>query len=355
VARGIVDTLVRAAPGIHADSTQYPPSFEKQLRAAEEQLKKLPLRKLTVLASAPGARVFVDGREVGTAPVTLALPAGRYRVSGRLGESAVPRVPVDLTKEDGQTVTLNFAVAEALRPSWGPGLALAEGNRQGPLITAGAFLGLDKLLSASITSQDEVSYLVGAFYDVRRGMLLRQGLVRLNKGSAAPGSIAALASFLITGQTTELVAAGGAVGGQPPQPAPPPKIAAASPAGRAAAAPPRAPSAAVPRAGAAPAAQAKPAAAKPSKALGWAAVGAGVVALGLGGVAVYEGVSANGSYNNARGLLEPNSSTLQSSADPGRFKSYVSDGDSAKTMAYVFAGAAVATAVVAGVLFVLAQ
>lgn len=397
VARGVLEELVRAAPGIHADPMQYPPAFEKQLRAAEAQLKKLPLRKLTVAASSPGAKVFVEGREAGTAPVTLQLPAGKYRISGRLGEIAVPRATVDLTRDDGQVLTLDFAVAEALRPSWGPGLALPEGDRQGSLVIAGAFLGLDKLLASSFSAHGDVTYLVGAYYDVRRGMLLREGSVRLTKGVAAPGSVSALASFLATGQTSELVAAGvppatpgeashagvGALGagsagaasaGAPGAPsagaaAGATSAGAAPDASVASAAPPPAltrppaakvPGSALPRASAnakpkAPAAPAKPPPPQPSKALGWAAVGASVIALGAGGFAVYEGVSANNDYSQAKGMLEPNSKTLQAAADPGRFKDYVSSGDSAKSKAYLATGVAAGAAVVAGILFLLAQ
>src|SRR5207248_4496215 len=37
-AKAVIDNLVRAAPGVKVDLTQYPPSFEKQIRTAEREL-----------------------------------------------------------------------------------------------------------------------------------------------------------------------------------------------------------------------------------------------------------------------------------------------------------------------------
>jgi len=314
--RAALQRLVRADPAARADPTQYPPSFQRQIDEVRAEIRALPTRKLTVQASSRGAKVYVEGREVGTAPVAVDLPSGRYRVSGALGQLRVPGVPADLTQE-AQTVMLNFTLAEALRPSFGPGLSLPEADRAKSLVTAGAWLGVDKLVTTTFAMEGEVSYLVGTIYDVRRGMLLREGRVRLSNRTAPTGSLSALASFLITGETSTLVAAVAAT----PQPVeapqkPPPALQPAQPSGpdlRGATAP-------------APAA-------KPSKALGWVAFGLGVAAVGVGAFAVVSEIQARGKYSDADGLMAGGVLKDPSPAGQAKYTQNVQDGDSKNKLA----------------------
>jgi TolB-like protein len=90
-------------------------------------------------------------------------------------------------------------------------------------------------------------------------------------------------------------------------------------------------------------------AARPSRALGWTAFGAGVLSVGLGAFAAYEGMAARGKYDDAKGLLE-SGGTLKATTTTTEYRGLVSDGDSAKKLAYVSGGAAVGCAVLSGVL-----
>ncbi len=326
-AREVLQRLVRANPAIKVDPNQYPPSFVKQVDEVRAQVAALAKRKLTVHASAKGAKVYVEGREFGTAPLGVELPPGRYRVSGAVGSLRVPAVQVDLT-EEGQSVVLNFALAESLRPSVGPGLALAEADRSKNLVAAGAWLGVDKLLAARLVTESGVEYLSAAMFDVRRGILQREGRVRLANKMAPPGGLSALASFLITGQTSELVAATAV-----PPPSKPSLE--AKPPGQTSGAD----------------IDLRKPAAEPGKSrtLGWTAVGAGALSVVLAGVSVYEGLSARSKYGDAKDMLRSDGA-LRPDQSVSRYKSLVSDGDSAKTLAWVTGGAAVGTAAVAGVL-----
>jgi PEGA domain-containing protein len=329
-AKEVLQRLVRANPAVKVDPNQYPPSFVKQVDDVRKEIGALKKHKLAVNATAKGAKVFVEGREVGSAPLTVELPPGRYRISGAVGNLRVPGVPVDLT-EEGQAVVLNFALAESLRPAVGPGLALAETDRAKNLVAAGAWLGVDKLLVSRLVTEGGVEYLAGAMYDVRRGILQREGRVRLANKVAPPGGLSALASFLITGQASQLVAA-------TPVPLPPP------PAGK-------------------PSLEVKPpkptgassevdlrASAGPSRAktMGWTAFGAGIASVGLGGLAIFEGLQANSNYSKAKKLTQ--NGILLRTASPDQYDSYVSKGNSAKTIGFVSGGAAVGLAVGAGVL-----
>ena len=84
------------------------------------------------------------------------------------------------------------------------------------------------------------------------------------------------------------------------------------------------------------------------RALGWTAFSAGVLSVGLGAFAVYEGVTAKGKYTDAKAMLQ--GGVLKVDASASAYGRAVSDGDSAKKLGYVSGGAAVGCAVVSGVL-----
>ena len=69
----------------------------------------------------------------------------------------------------------------------------------------------------------------------------------------------------------------------------------------------------------------------------------------LGAFAVYEGMQAKSKYSDAKNLLQSDGA-VQQSASVSQYQSLVSDGDSAKSRAYIGGGAAVGCAVAAGVL-----
>lgn len=332
-AREVLERLVRANPTVKVDVNQYPPSFVRQVDEVRGQVSVLTKKKLSVNSTTKGAKVFADGREIGTAPLVVELPPGRYKISGTMGNLRVPAIPVDLT-EEGQSIVLNFALAESLRPSVGPGLALAEVDRAKNLVAAGAWLGVDKLLATRLVAEAGVEYLAATMFDVRRGILQREGRVRLSNKIAPPGGLSALAAFLITGQASELVATT-SVGASVPLPPPPKPSLEVKP----------------PKPTAKTDVDLRKPAGPPgkSKALGWTAVGAGALSVVLGGVAVFEGLQANSKYGDAKAMLRSDNA-VQQDQSVSRYKALVSDGDSAKTLAYVTGGAAVGCAVVSGVL-----
>jgi hypothetical protein len=321
--RSILDRLVRAAPETKVDPALYPPKFARQVEEARAQQQALPRHKLTVTSPAKGVRVHVNGRDVGAAPVSLTLARGRHRVSGAIGALRTPPLMVDLAGED-QTAVLDFTVPEALRPALGPGLALPEADRARRIVAAGGFLGLDSVLATTMVEEGGVSFLLGSLLDVRRGMLRREGRVRLATNRSLPaGGANALADFLATGQQTTLVE----VPGAKPVPLPPPP--------------------ATPKVDLGP----RPVSGK-SKALGWTALGTGVAAVGLGGVALWQGLAARGARDDARKMLGPDGS-LPAGSDSSLYNQKIKDGDSASRIAMgtgIGAGACLLTAGILGYL-----
>jgi hypothetical protein len=310
-AREVMERLLLADASVSPDPELYPPSFARQLDEVRIELRARPRRKLAVNAGGRPARVFVEGRFVGQAPVTLELAPAVYRVSATLGDARSATLAVDLSQED-QTAALDLSLAEMLRPNAGPGLAVAAAKRAGTVVTAGAALQLDRIFAVTLAADGDVRYLVGSVYDVPKGMLGREGRVRLSGATPPPEALGALASFLVTGEASSLVIT---------RPVPNLK------ADPAVATRPRLPMAAGSRS---------------REVLRWSPVATGALAVVLGGVATWQALESNSAYDDARGMLQPNG-TLPIGADPNRYNGLLADGDSARRNAWI-AGTGAATA-----------
>jgi len=225
--------LLKVDSSIQLDPTLYAPGFRARFDEVRQKVRAMPKRRLTVTARGRAGTIYVSGRDVGPTPATVILPAGAYRVGGAAGALRIPSFAVDLSGED-RSVVLDFALAEAMRPSAGPGMLLPPVDRAPALIRAGAWLGVDRLVAVSRATEGGAQFLVGATYDVRRGALLREGSVRIASGTVPPQSLGALASFLLTGQPSRDVLERGhdpVAAARPAQPPPrPPAPAVAGPA-----------------------------------------------------------------------------------------------------------------------------
>ncbi len=409
--------LARVEPGLLPDPDQFSPGFRKRFEEVKTRIRALPRRKLAITAVGVQGNVFVNGKPMGTTPVTVTLPTGTYRIGGAAGPLHVPSFRVDLDQED-RTVVLDFALAASLRMNAGPGLALAAADRGAGVIRAGAWLGVDKLVVVSRSEEGQAQFLVGGIYDVLRGALLREGSVRMVAGGVPSVNLSALAAFLLTGQSsrevkdlsrdapkrtlTPVAAVQPGVAASPPAatatqpppatsgrtplaspatvaaaPSPVPASAKASPAPPAAkpASPVSAASVAAadapkePSSGARPQLDARPAlgttqdSASPIKLadtdprpagagnrwMGPSAIGAGVLAVGLAGLALQQNAAATRAYSEAGDQLQSDG-TFKNAEAQARWNSLRSEGQRERRTAAISAGAAVAFTVTACVL-----
>lgn len=344
-AQALLERLVRADPAVKVDLGQYPPSFAKQVDEVRARLETQKTRKLTVSSTQKGARVYVDGRDLGPAPVVVSVPPGRYRVSGAVQELRAPALRVDLSEED-QIVSLDFSLAEALRPGSGPGLALGPVDRIRRIVMASASLGLDRVVVTSFLQDGDVTFLQGSMLDVRRGSIQREGRLRLAGKAAPAGGLTALTSFLMTGQPSQLVKPA-------PLAAPTPVATAERKTAPDAKAPPdlrAAPDLAA-------AAAEEPSPLKPEKAarrstasplLKWSPVATFALAVGAGAYAYVQGTNASSQYAAANEMLAGNQ--LRPGLSAATYNGYVSDGDSARSTAIMSGAVAGAALVGTGVL-----
>jgi hypothetical protein len=366
--------LLRIEPNLHADPDQYSPTYRRRMEELRARVRSMPQRRVTIVANGRAGSLFVDGRPSGTTPMTLFLPAGRYRIGGATGALRVPSFQVDVTEED-RTVVLDFETAEAIRMTAGPGLALPAPRRAEGLIRAGAWLDVDKLVVAARGFEGDAPFLVGAIYDVRRGSLLREGSVRTVAGGVPSANIGALAAFLLTGaqqkevraRPADVVAAAPRVELPPPTrtPVEPAPITVAQPVASPApveAAPPRpapdlrplpAPEPPElgdlpePPAGATESTVARRSWLTPRPWMRPAAWVSGGLAVGFAGLAVNRRLAAAEAYDDASALLGPGG-VLASASDLPRFRALRADGDAAARSTWISAGVSVAFAAAAG-------
>jgi hypothetical protein len=313
-----LDRLVALDPGYAPDPVEYPPSYVKELEAARRRAAAAAKVPLTVTASGPQAvEVFVDGRPVGTAPVTVGLALGRHRVSGMAGAVRIAPSVVDLEREP-RSVELDGALAGALAPDAGPGLVAAPAERAARVARAGAWLGATRAVAVATSSRGGEAFLHASLFDVERAVLVREGRVRMQGDSLGPAAAAALAAFVAAGQASPEVTPLPAKVDLSPSP---PALA-----GELRAAPPR------PRAWMRP-----------------ASYGAAAAALSLAGLAAYEALSARSDFRAADGLLGADR-LFASPADKAAYDHHRASGASEERIAYVGAASAAAFAVGAGVL-----
>ncbi len=314
-AQELLERLLRVEPEATVDSRRYPPGFQRLVEEVRSEVKALWTRKLTV-ASQPGAEVFLEKRPVGVAPVTLDLPPGRYRVSAALGVVRARETVVDLSTDD-RSIQIDLSVAEVLRPDDGPGLAIPGAQYTGRLLTAAAWLGLDRVVAVRTGTENDRTFLAAELYDVHRGTTEREARVWLEDGALTPSLAKALAAHLLAGETSPLVE------GRPTLDAP---LSLLSTWQRAPASPSPSPS---PRR-------------RGTGTVGWAAVGTGVTAVVLVGITVAQANRANQHYSDARAMLDSTHEGVKEPYTVAQYNDAIRRGDRSRN-------AAIGTGVGAGV------
>jgi hypothetical protein len=322
-ARSTLERLVRAEPDLTADPSLIPARLAEAIEHERARLRALPVGTLVVTSSTPAAHISVEGRDVGTAPLRLDLPQGRYHVMGWTETAQVGPLSTDLGAGEHE-VALDFDIVEALRPWSGLGLAATAGN-SALLARAGRHLGVERIVAVSFVEEQGSTYAVAALHDVRRARLEREARLRLVGGAVPAGGEVALAEFIVDGHTdSPLVLVPGAFAG-----------------GADLSAVPRAPEAMAPPRAGAPGPFAR-------QALRWTPVATATAGVALAALAVVQLRSAQDAYDRAR--RHRATVGLATAADVTTYNIYVAAGDAAKGKAnqlWLGAGAcAVATALV---------
>ncbi|MGO8971455.1 MAG: PEGA domain-containing protein [Myxococcaceae bacterium] len=191
-------------PDYKPDTSVFPPSFQRFADEVRKAVKKLPTNRLDIAVAPPGKPVFVGGKPVGDAPLSLRLPAGDYRVEVGWGYRGLSRtVTVLAPPELAKPVELAAAVEGAVAPDGGPcvepvpDMATALG-RLLPLLKVSQVYGVRTLIWGTdrYASVTEVS---------GGGNQLRTVRVKLQPGAPESDALALMAGFFQAGQGGPLV------------------------------------------------------------------------------------------------------------------------------------------------------
>ncbi|MBS2027082.1 MAG: PEGA domain-containing protein [Deltaproteobacteria bacterium] len=192
--------VVRIDPGFHPDKHLFPPNVDKLARQAAARAKGEPEGSLRVTSVPDGLPIWLDGKPVGKAPLSLQLARGDHRIeatfNGHRGLAHTVHV------EESAVVELDQALDGAVWADAGPCIdADADRNtRLKTLVSVGHVLGVKTLVAVR---GDEPApserYLVATAIDVESGQEAREAKVKLSEAGASPEAMDKLAAFIATG------------------------------------------------------------------------------------------------------------------------------------------------------------
>jgi hypothetical protein len=195
-----LERILRVAPTFQLDRDRYSPDMWKLADKVRADVKARATSTLRVSTQPPGLPVAVDGHVVGTAPISMKVPAGEYRVEAVFGgpRSLARTVHV----ESVTSVELDQSFDGAIRVGSGPCLT-TNGERAGrltPLVKLATILGVSKIVGVwQETPVPGETYVVAGVIDPGTGEELREAKVRMPAGRPVAAVIDKLGLFVAGG------------------------------------------------------------------------------------------------------------------------------------------------------------
>ncbi|MBX5483971.1 MAG: PEGA domain-containing protein [Myxococcaceae bacterium] len=197
--------MLRLDPTYQLDPIHYPTSTVKHFEELRSAFFRLPQEPLEITSTPAGARVYLDGREVGTTPYLGAVPRGSYRLE--LQKRDVWSLPRDIVVQGRTSLHVNLDFEGALQP--GPCISSARSSRERLLrgTQAGAALGVDTVVLLRLEEREpSLRWLAIEMVRVATGELVREGGLKVGRnGKAAEDGVAELAQFVLTGRRSDRI------------------------------------------------------------------------------------------------------------------------------------------------------
>jgi PEGA domain-containing protein len=203
--------IYRVEPEYHPDTSLYPPSFRKVADKVRKEQAHVRTSRLDVAVSPPGTDVYVDGKKLGKAPVSLRLGAGSYRVEADFGHRSLSRtVQVPEPPQLAPPLELGAEVEGSLYPDGGPCVDPGK-EPAAALARAASLLQVSRLLGIHGDGPADRRLLVLDEID-RSGAPVQQARARLSPGAPETEALVPLAELAATGKAppgVEVVSGGG--------------------------------------------------------------------------------------------------------------------------------------------------
>jgi hypothetical protein len=203
-----LERILRVDPTFQLDRERYSPDMWKLADKVRADVKARATSTLRVSTVPPGLPVAVDGHVVGTAPVSMKLPAGDYRVEAVFGG---PRsLARTIHVESFTSVELDQSFDGAIRVGSGPCL-VTNGERAGrltPLVKLAAILGVSRVVGIwQETPAPGETYVVASVIDPSTGEEIREAKVKMPPGKPVAAVIEKLGLFVAGGSAPSPVEA----------------------------------------------------------------------------------------------------------------------------------------------------
>jgi len=191
--------ILKVEPGYQPDTSLYPPTFRKFVDGVRERVAELAVNRLDVAVAPPGTAVYVGGRSLGVAPVSLHLPVAEYRVEADFGHRGLVRlVRVPAPPSLVPPLELAAAVEGAVYPDAGPCLDTGSDPAAG-LARLASLIGASKLFAVGSESSGERVWIRVREVDAA-GAVLREARAPVQPGAPESDTVGALVEWTTTGR-----------------------------------------------------------------------------------------------------------------------------------------------------------
>jgi PEGA domain len=191
-AEAALNRVFRVEPDYQPDTSNYPPSFQKWVNGIRKAAKKKSTSRLDITTSPPGKAVYVGGRKVGVAPVSVRVPPGEYRVEADWGHRGAVRT----ITAPSTPVELSAAVEGAVFPDGGPCVEATE--PVAALARAARLTGGGRIVGVHPESAGSDSFVVVTSANAQ-GQDVREARVKVQPGAPTTEALGLLADWAAVG------------------------------------------------------------------------------------------------------------------------------------------------------------
>lgn len=211
-AEAALSRVYRVDAEYHPDETLYSPAFQRFAADVRNSVQTSPTALVDLMVSPPGREIYVGGKRMGTAPLSVRLPVGEYRVEvdwGRRGAVRTVQVP------SGAAVELAASVEGAVAPEGGPCL---EVSKDALLKRFAGPLKAGRIYAVRVDVQGTEQYASVSELDVATGKS-RDARVKLEVGAPVSEALGLLAGYFSSGVAVPRVEIPGSAAMAAPAPA----------------------------------------------------------------------------------------------------------------------------------------